>query len=184
MSLFAAFFSLPQKNTDINSESGPGFPHWPRVLNYPPSAKVATQTLIKYAKLSANPASFAKFKAFLQAQQTAGLDTVEIVSREVLETAKTHLVSLHWKLYRTIEVMQDSAHLTGLGAALIAIGALGLYLTHPILDETEAPKRSWTQVFSYGAMVTGLALVALATYRLQSNVNLLVKNFELTSSSS
>jgi hypothetical protein len=179
MSLFAALFSSPSKKTDINTGYGPGFPHWPRVLDYPPAANVATQTLIKYVKLSADPASFAKFKAFLQAKQIAGQDTVEIVSREVFEIAKSHLGALHGKLYHTIEVMQGSAHLTGLGAALIVIGALGIYLTQPTPVETEAPKRSWTQLFSYGAMATGLALVAFATYRLQSNVNLLMKNFEV-----
>ncbi len=182
MSLFA-FFSRAEapKYTDINTEYAPGFRHWPRVLNYPPAALVATQTLTKFAKSSAtaahpSPESFGKFKEFLQ----AGHDTVEIVSREVLETAKTHLGALHWTLYYSIEVLQNAAHLTGLGGALIIIGALGVYLTQPEpVVEMETPKRSWTRILSYGAMITGLACIALATYRLQSNVNLLMKNFEV-----
>jgi hypothetical protein len=75
--------------------------------------------------------------------------------------------------------MQNLAHLTGLGAALIAIGVIGIYLRQPTLAETETPKRSWTQIFSYGATITGLMLIAFATYRLQSNVNLLMQNFEV-----
>lgn len=169
--------SLSSKNTEYVA----GFPHWPRVLDYPPAALIITQTLMKYAKSSATtPKSFAMLKEFVQAQQAVGQGTVEIVSREVFEIAKTHLGALHWKLYDTMKVMQDLAHLTGLGAALIAIGAIGIYLRQPTLAETETPKRSWTKVFSYGATITGLALITLATYRLQSHVNLLMENFEVT----
>jgi hypothetical protein len=164
----------------MSTEYVAGFPHWPRVFNYPPAALIATQSLMKYAKASATtPKSFSMLKGFIQAQQAAGQSAVEIVSREVFELAKTHLCALHWKLYDTIKVMQNLAHLTGLGGALIAIGAIGVFLTQPTLVETETPKRSWTQGLSYGAIVTGLALIALATYRLQSNVNLLMKNFEV-----
>jgi hypothetical protein len=164
----------------MNTEYVAGFPHWPRVLNYPPAALIAAQTLMKYAKPSpTTPKSFAMLKDFVQAQQAAGQSTVEMVSREVFEIAKTHLGAVHWKLYGTIKVMQSLAHLTGLGAALIAIGAIGIYLRQPTFVETETPKRNWAQIFSYGATITGLMLIALATYRLQSNVNLLLKNFEV-----
>lgn len=175
-----SFFSpLSTKPTDVNMNCAPDFPHWPRALNYPPSANVSIQTLLKYAKPSTLcPSSFGKFKEFVQAQQAAGCDTVTIVSRGVFETAKSHLMALHWKLYQSIEVMQGSAHLTGLGVALIVIGAIGVYLTQPSLVKPDAPKRNWSQIFSYGAMVTGLVLVVLATYRLQSTVNLLKENFE------
>ncbi len=162
--------------SSTSTEYVAGYPHWPRVLNYPPAALIATQTLMKYAKPSVTtPKSFFMLKEFVQAQQAQS--TVEIVSREVFEIAKTHLGALHLKLYGTIKLMQNLAHLTGLGAALITIGAIVIYLRQPTLAET--PKRSWTQIFSYGAIITGLMLIILATYRLQSNVNLFLKNFEL-----
>lgn len=165
----------------MSSEYVAGYPHWPRVLNYPPAALIATQTLMKYAKPSTTtPKSFATLKDFVQAQQAAGQGTVEIVSREVFEIAKTHLGALHWKLYDTIKVMQNLAHLTGLGAVLIAIGAIGIHLTQQkLVAEQETPKRNWTQVFSWGSLVTGLALITFTTYSLQSNANLLMKNFEV-----
>ncbi|HEY5235838.1 MAG TPA: hypothetical protein VIJ14_06645, partial [Rhabdochlamydiaceae bacterium] len=170
---------------DSPTEYAASFPHWPRVLNYPPAASFSINALMKIAKTTAtpsnpNPESFGMFKEFIQGEQSARHETVELVFREVLETAKTHLGKIHWKLYHAAEVMQDSAHLTAFGGALITIGVLGVYLTQPEpVAADEAPKRNWTRILFYGATVTGLALIALATYRLQASANLIMKNFEL-----
>ncbi len=163
------------------------FPHWPRVLNCPPAAQVPINKIMAIAQSTATsfnsrPESWGRFKELIQTHQSAGHQTVELVSREVFETAKTHLGIVHWKLYSSIEVMQQSAVLTGVGAALITIGALGVYLTQPKpVVAHEAPKRSWTRILSYGSLIVGLAMVVFVSYRLQSSSNLLMKNFEISS---
>jgi hypothetical protein len=175
------------KYTDNETEYAAAFPHWPRALNYPPAAIFPTHALMKLAKSSAtstnpHPESWGKFKEFVQIHQSAGHETVELVSREILETAKTHLGIVHWKLYYAIEVLQGSSLLTGCGAALMAFGALGVYRTQPeLIDLEQPPKRNWTRILSYGAMITGIAMVALASYRLNSAASTLLQNFDLAS---
>ena len=60
--------------------------------------------------------------------------------------------------------------MNGIGAALIALGALGTYFTPTESGSSaeSAAKNKKIRNYSYASIVTGLALVVLSTYRTHS----------------
>lgn len=146
---------------------------WPYILNHPPSTFLPT-AITNMLQEHPDPLSVSGFQAHVKDKLAQGYDKIEVVSREVLETAKgclSNAQSLLWQMdnwfYKGAKVLNQTSVMNSIGAALITIGALGTYFT-PSETDNSAEKNKKIRYLSYASIVTGLALVALSTYRINS----------------
>ena len=145
---------------------------WPDTLNHPPSAFIPT-SITNILQNHPDPQSASGFQANIQNMLNKGFDKIEVVPREILETAKgclSQAQTLLWQmdnwLYTSAKVLNRTSFLNGIGAALIALGALGTYFMPS--DSAENNNNRLYKRISYCSIATGLSLVALSTYRVHS----------------
>lgn len=164
-------FYSSSKNALFSTENAN---YWPRVLNHPASALFPIEQLKSIAQENPDPESCANFNKLIQTYQLDGKEKVELVSREVFETAKDHLhkvtdelENVEVKLEDASGFLKTTASMSVLGAALIALGALGVYFTQAstVSAEGKPSQRNYSRILSYVSMVAGLALVVFSACR-------------------
>lgn len=148
---------------------------WPNALNHPPSAYLPT-SITNMLQEHPDPQSVSGFQAHLQNMLNKGVEKIEVVPREILETAKgclSEAQSLFYQmdnwLYEGAKVLNQTSVINGIGAALIALGAIGTYFIPS--DSAENNNNRLYRWISYGSIATGLSLVALSSYRIHSIAN-------------